>query len=89
MAREYGLERGLPSVEVRREILEHAGTVLDAARDLVAQLDRYENSLPKGTREDQQALTESERDPWALPDEVRFTPGETIHRNEPDHSLAA
>ena len=46
MAREDCSERGLPSAEVRRQILQHAGTILDEARDLVAWLDKQECSTP-------------------------------------------
>jgi hypothetical protein len=42
MARKAFSGQGLPSPEVRRQILERAGTILDEARDLMARLDRQE-----------------------------------------------
>jgi hypothetical protein len=42
MAREDCAERGLPSAEVRQQILQRAGLILDEARNLIAQLDRDE-----------------------------------------------
>ena len=56
MAREDFSERDLPSVEVRREILQRAGTILDQARDLVAELDRYEPSFSRSVIEDHRFL---------------------------------
>ena len=46
MAREESSERGLPSAEVRRQILDRAGIILNEARDLLARLDRHEASFP-------------------------------------------
>ena len=45
MARKAFSEQGLPSPEVRQQILQRAGMVLDEARDLMARLDRQETSL--------------------------------------------
>ena len=42
MAREAFSEHGLPSREVREQILQRAGVILDEARDLVARLDYHE-----------------------------------------------
>jgi hypothetical protein len=54
MAREDFSERGLPSAEVRRQILQRAGTILDEARDLMALLDRYEPSFSRNVIENRQ-----------------------------------
>jgi hypothetical protein len=56
MAREDGSERGLPSAEERRRILQNAGMILDEARDLMARLDVHECSYPRSGREHQQVL---------------------------------
>jgi hypothetical protein len=56
MAREDVSERGLPSVEERRQILQRAGIILDEARDLVARLDLHECSYPRSMREHQDVL---------------------------------
>jgi hypothetical protein len=56
MAREECSERGLPSPEVRRQILKHAGTILNEARDLVNRLDLHETSFPRSVRENQLVL---------------------------------
>ncbi len=50
MAREISSERGLPSAEVRRQILQRAGVILDEARNLIAQLDRAEENFPRTVR---------------------------------------
>jgi|KBSMisStandDraft_5_1062788.scaffolds.fasta_scaffold1447750_2 hypothetical protein len=47
MAREDFAERGLPSAEVRQQILQRAGLILNEARNLVAQLDRDEACFPR------------------------------------------
>ena len=47
MAREAISERGLPSPEARRQILVHAGMILDEARELMARLDRHETTYPR------------------------------------------
>ena len=80
MAREDCSERELPSAEVRRQILQNAGMVLDQARDLLARLDHHEVAFPRSIREHQEVL---ERTPlnkcaWAL----SRTPS-------PDQALAA
>src|SRR5262245_36514570 len=61
MAREDCSERGLPSPEVRRQILKHAGTVLNEARDLVSRLDLHETSYPRSVRENQSVLDRGRR----------------------------
>jgi hypothetical protein len=55
MAREVS-ERGLPSAEERRQILQRAGMILEEARDLMDRLDRHETSYPRSVREHQQVL---------------------------------
>jgi hypothetical protein len=48
MAREVCSERGmLPTAEVRQQILQRAGVILNEARNLVAQLDRDEECFPR------------------------------------------
>jgi hypothetical protein len=47
MLREDYRERGLPSPEVRRQILQRAGMVLNDARDLMARLERHETTLAR------------------------------------------
>ena len=61
MAREDCSERGLPSPEVRRQILQHAGIILDEARDLVSRLDLHETSYPRSVRENQFVLDRGRR----------------------------
>ena len=56
MAREDYSEGGLPSPEVRRQILQHAGNVLNQARDLVSRLDLHESSFPRSVREHEWVL---------------------------------
>jgi hypothetical protein len=56
MAREDVSERGLPSVEERRQILQRAGIILNEARDLMARLDVHECSYPRSMREHQEVL---------------------------------
>lgn len=56
MAREDFSDRGLPSAEARRKILERAGIILNEARDLLALLDRYEAACQRSLRENQQVL---------------------------------
>ena len=47
MAREDCAERGLPTAEVRQQILQRAGLILNEARNLIAQLDRDEACFPR------------------------------------------
>jgi len=56
MAREDYSGRELPSPEVRRQILQHAGNVLNQARDLVSRLDLHESSFPRSVREHEWVL---------------------------------
>jgi hypothetical protein len=62
MAREDCSERGLPSPEVRRQILTHAGTVLNEARDLITRLDFYETCFPRSLRENELVLERTRKD---------------------------
>ena len=62
MAREDCSERGLPSPEARRQILQHAGIVLDHARDLVYRLDLHETSFPRSGRENDLVLERTKKD---------------------------
>jgi hypothetical protein len=61
MAREDCSERGLPSPEVRRQILQQAGIVLDHARDLVSRLDLHETSFPRSGRENDLVLERTKK----------------------------
>lgn len=56
MAREDNSERGLPSIEERRQILRQAGMILDEARDLMARLDQHESFHPRSMHEHEQVL---------------------------------
>lgn len=80
MAREDPSERGLPSPEVRRQILEHAGVVLDEARDLVNRLDLHETSFPRSVRENQLVLERTRKsEAFAGPPEVPpFSGGQAL-----------
>lgn len=53
MAREVNSEKGLPSAEDRREILQRAGIILDEARNLIAQLDLADERFPRTVHDTQ------------------------------------
>ena len=67
MAREDFSERGLPSAEVRRQILQRAGTILDEARDLVARLDQYEAAFSRSADEHVQGLERMSQPDYMIP----------------------
>ena len=87
MAREANSERGLPSPEVRRQILQHAGIILHEARQLMEQLDRHESIYPRTACEHRPLLWATQERPdletlsCALPADA-----EELGRN---HALAA
>ena len=92
MAREDCSERGLPSAEVRRQILKRAGTILDEARDLMARLDKCETSSPGTLYQNQQTLERMANDHRCLlplqaapPVSLAGSPRSMI----PDQALAA
>jgi len=60
-------ERELPSPEERRQILQHAGIILNNARDLMARLDLHESRYPRSVREHQQVLERDKQQSRHLP----------------------
>lgn len=83
-------ERGLPSPEVRRQILQHAGTILDEARELMERLDRHETVYPRTACDYRSPL-------WGITERHRLgvlsspVPGSKTHatrRRRSDHTLA-
>ena len=91
MAREDFSERELPSAEVRRQILQRAGTVLDHARDLVARLDRYDAAFPPSERESVQVLERGAQASCVISIETAAaaTVSMSRHPATPGHALAA
>ena len=91
MAREVTLERGLPSAEVRRQILQRAGVILDEARELMERLDRHETAYPRTACDHRRLLLGNETQyRRALGGSVRPVPGQAQGWRQPvsDHSLA-
>ncbi len=91
MAREDTSERGLPSPEVRRQILQHAGMILHEARELMAQLDRHETAYPRTECDHRRMLwrTTDRQYLRALSDPVRpaGSSSDAARRHEADQTL--
>jgi hypothetical protein len=71
MAREDIRERGLPSPEARRQILQRAGIVLNEARDLIARLDRHESAFARTSCE-HRAIAQSRQRECRRPADAPF-----------------
>ena len=91
MAREDLAERGLPSPEVRRQILQQAGTILEKARDLIVLLDGQGTFDPAGVPETQYPLERTAQPHHPFPQNNPAYRGEaTLRPSSRDaHALSA
>jgi hypothetical protein len=91
MAREDLKGRGLPSPEVRRQILQQAGTILEKARDLMALLDGQGTLDPARVPETQYPLERTAQPHHLFPQNNPAYSREATLRpsSRDDHALSA